>query len=222
MGRLQCLGLRRSKPLFFHWEGAFLIQNSSTKDFQWALPHPHLTWGHSSAFQAYQWHVPIRAPIKSAPFPWNISKHFDGSGFPPAGFSGVYTPLLLLPYSHLPFLPSTNTTPSLGEPHPQHLPWRAVVTETPSETRGEPPRRWETCTEPFSRRSQRRWWEEDALRAAGGGWHGFHRSVRLKTVRLAEKTSVSCCWMPQTFSAVFQTECLDAYLFFYYYFWGYL
>lgn len=34
-GEAKVLGLRRSKPLFFfRWEGAFLIQNSSTKDFQ--------------------------------------------------------------------------------------------------------------------------------------------------------------------------------------------
>lgn len=36
-GEAKVLGLRRSKPLFFFffgWEGAFLIQNSSTKDFQ--------------------------------------------------------------------------------------------------------------------------------------------------------------------------------------------
>lgn len=113
-GEATVLGLRRSKPLFFCWEGAFLIQNSSTKDFQWALPHPHLTWGHSSAFQAYQWHVPIRAPIKSAPFPWNISKHFDGSGFPPAGFLESLPPLSSL----IPTFPLLlrQHHPSLGEP----------------------------------------------------------------------------------------------------------
>lgn len=33
-GEATVLGLRRSKPLFFLWEGAFLIQNSTTKDFQ--------------------------------------------------------------------------------------------------------------------------------------------------------------------------------------------
>lgn len=39
-GEATVLGLRRSKPLFFffsfffRWEGAFLIQNSPTKDFQ--------------------------------------------------------------------------------------------------------------------------------------------------------------------------------------------
>lgn len=33
-GEATVLGLRRSKPLFFGWEGAFLIQNSPTKDFQ--------------------------------------------------------------------------------------------------------------------------------------------------------------------------------------------
>lgn len=109
-GEATVLGLRRSKPLFFFgWEGAFLIQNSPTKDFQWALPHPHLTWGHSSAFQAYQWHVPIRAPIKSAPFPWNISKHFDGSGFPPAGFlEESLPPSSLIPTS--PLYSATSTT----------------------------------------------------------------------------------------------------------------
>lgn len=130
-GEATVLGLRRSKPLFFffRWEGAFLIQNSSTKDFQWALPHPHLTWGHSSAFQAYQWHVPIRAPIKSAPFPWNISKHFDGSGFPPAGFLESLSPPLLSsliptsPPSPLPIPPlfwvnlRSSTSPVTGSGH---------------------------------------------------------------------------------------------------------
>lgn len=124
-GEATVLGLRRSKPLFFfRWEGAFLIQNSPTKDFQWALPHPHLTWGHSSAFQAYQWHVPIRAPIKSAPFPWNISKHFDGSGFPPAGFLESLPPPLssLTPTTSPPTATPPPTLllcqyhPSLGEP----------------------------------------------------------------------------------------------------------
>lgn len=127
-GEATVLGLRRSKPLFFffsfffRWEGAFLIQNSPTKDFQWALPHPHLTWGHSSALQAYQWHVPIRAPIKSAPFPWNISKHFDGSGFPPAGFleslppRPTPSPPSFPPSFPPPLLSSANTTPLLGEP----------------------------------------------------------------------------------------------------------
>lgn len=141
-GEATVLGLRRSKPLFFfffRWEGAFLIQNSPTKDFQWALPHPHLTWGHSSAFQAYQWHVPIRAPIKSAPFPWNISKHFDGSGFPPAGFLESLPPP---PHTLTPFLSTLIPTsppllrqhhPSLGRTSdPQHLLWRPVVTETQS------------------------------------------------------------------------------------------
>lgn len=136
-GKATVLGLRRSKPLFFfRWEGAFLIQNSPTKDFQWALPHPHLTWGHSSAFQAYQWHVPIRAPIKSAPFPWNISKHFDGSGFPPAGFLESlppFPPLFPPPPSPPPSPPLSGRTSD-----PQHLLRRAVVTETLSETRGEP------------------------------------------------------------------------------------
>lgn len=121
-GEATVLGLRRSKPLFFfRWEGAFLIQNSPTKDFQWALPHPHLTWGHSSAFQAYQWHVPIRAPIKSAPFPWNISKHFDGSGFPPAGF------LESLPPPHPPFLPHSHHPPPNRHP-PHHQPFSSANT----------------------------------------------------------------------------------------------
>lgn len=33
-GEATVLGLRRSKPLFFSGKGAFLIQNSPTKDFQ--------------------------------------------------------------------------------------------------------------------------------------------------------------------------------------------
>lgn len=141
-GEATVLGLRRSKPLFFffRWEGAFLIQNSSTKDFQWALPHPHLTWGHSSAFQAYQWHVPIRAPIKSAPFPWNISKHFDGSGFPPAGFlESLSPPTLFFPPSFPPLPPLLcQYHPSFGwTSDPHRLPWRAVVTETQSKTKEE-------------------------------------------------------------------------------------
>lgn len=181
-GEATVLGLRRSKPLFFFffgWEGAFLIQNSSTKDFQWALPHPHLTWGHSSAFQAYQWHVPIRAPIKSAPFPWNISKHFDGSGFPPAGFLESLSPHLFYPPSFPPLPPSPLPIPPLfwWTSDPQHLPWRAVVTETQSKTKEELLRRGKRALSHFLWWSQCCWWEEDALRAAGGGWHGFHRSV---------------------------------------------
>lgn len=192
-GEATVLGLRRSKPLFFffRWEGAFLIQNSPTKDFQWALPHPHLTWGHSSAFQAYQWHVPIRAPIKSAPFPWNISKHFDGSGFPPAGFLESLPPpaphphpLPFHPYSHLPSSPPptpplswanlrSSTSPVTGSGHGNTELGEGRATEE-----------GETCAKPFSWRSQCRWWEEDALRAAGGAWHGFHRSVLLNSACL--------------------------------------
>lgn len=194
-GEATVLGLRRSKPLFFRWEGAFLIQNSPTKDFQWALPHPHLTWGHSSAFQAYQWHVPIRAPIKSAPFPWNISKHFDGSGFPPAGFLESLPPFP--PLFPPPPFSSANTTPL----------WANLRSSTSSVTgsghgnterdKGTSTEEGETCTKPFSWRSQCRWWEEDALRAAGGAWYGFHRSVLLISARLAlsgcvEKTSFCC------------------------------
>lgn len=146
------LGLRRSKPLFFRWEGAFLIQNSSTKDFQWALPHPHLTWGHSSAFQAYQWHVPIRAPIKSAPFPWNISKHFDGSGFPPAGFLESLSPHLFFPPSFPPLPPSplpipplfwvnlrSSTSPVTGSGHGNS-----------EQDEGRAAEEGETCPKPFS------------------------------------------------------------------------
>lgn len=191
-GEATVLGLRRSKPLFFHWEGAFLIQNSLTKDFQWALPHPHLTWGHSSAFQAYQWHVPIRAPIKSAPFPWNISKHFDGSGFPPAGF------LESLP----PFPPLFPPPPPSPPPSPPLL-WANLRSFNIScdgqwsrkhwVRRGEHHRTGETCTKPFSWRSQCRWWEEDALRAAGGAWYGFHRSVLLISAGLDAKCWVCCC-----------------------------
>ncbi len=54
---------------------------------------------------------PIRAPIKSAPFPWNISKHFDGSGFPPAGSLESVTPSTPpAPTTHTPITTATLST----------------------------------------------------------------------------------------------------------------
>lgn len=75
-GEATVLGLRRSKPLFFSGKGAFLIQNSPTKDFQWALPHPHLTRSHSSACRAYQWHIPHQGSYKISPFPMKHQQTF--------------------------------------------------------------------------------------------------------------------------------------------------
>ncbi len=113
---------------------------------------------------------PIRAPIKSAPFPWNISKHFDGSGFPPAGSLESVTP----PPPH-PLLQPTPPSPPPPSPRTSHLmhlsakqfslrdggSWGGGVLHGAI----------------FSREPLERAWEEDALWAAGRAWHGFHRLV---------------------------------------------
>lgn len=131
----------------------------------------------------------------------------------PRWISGVSTSPPFLPHSHHHppnCHPPTNPSPLPIPPlfgwtsDPQHLLWRAVVTETQSETRAA--EEGETCTKPFSWRSRRCWWEEDALRAAGGAWYGFHRSVSFESAQFAlwgwwlEKTTsaqkiyfVSCC-----------------------------
>lgn len=146
-GEATVLGLRRSKPLFFLGRELFLFKTAPQKTSSEPCHIPIWLEAIHQPAEPINDMSPIRAPIKSAPFPWNISKHFDGSGFSPAGSLESVTP----PHPTR----SYNPHPHLHHHrHPLHGPHILCISATGSslgETEGA--EEGESSTEPFSQRS---------------------------------------------------------------------
>lgn len=178
---------------------------------------------------------PIRAPIKSAPFPWNISKHFDGSGFSPLWISGVSDPQsppplqpsppppLLHYHHHLHHhLLSLSVTLSLCS---QHIVCVSVTGSALGDSEGA--EEGESCSKPFSHRSPGDiGWEEDALWAARRAWYGIHRLV-LAVLLLAFGMLGSLCSfgtqdLEMSYCVLLAKNCRESFFlslfFFYFYF----
>lgn len=198
-GEATVLGLRRSKPLsfFFLLGGSFSYSKQPHKRLPVSLATSPSDLGPFISLPSLSMTCPHQGSYKISPFPMKHQQTFWRVWLSPRWISGVSTPppppLPFHPYSHLPTSPPP--TPPLS--------WANLRSSTSPVTgsghgnteldKGRAAEEGETCTKPFSWRSQCRWWEEDALRAAGGAWYGFHRSVLLNSACLDVLRKTSFC-----------------------------
>lgn len=191
-GEATVLGLRRSKPLFFFsLGGSFSYSKQPHKRLPVSLATSPSDLGPFISLPSLSMTCPHQGSYKISPFPMKHQQTFWRVWLSPRWISGVSTPFL--PYSHLPPLLRQHH-PSLGEPQILNISSDGQWSRKHRARQGES--RWgggNVCTKPFSWRSQCRWWEEDALRAAGGAWYGFHRSVLLTLLALL----LWMCWENQ-------------------------
>lgn len=123
---------------------------------------------------------PHQGSYKISPFPMKHQQTFWRVWLSPRWISlPTPTPRLIPPWFPPLPLSSANTTPLWANLRSSTSPVTGSGHRNTERDEGRATKVGETCTKPFSWSSQRRWWEEDALRAAGGAWHGFHRSVLL-------------------------------------------
>lgn len=216
-GEATVLGLRRSKPLFFSLGGSFSYSKQPHKRLPVSLATSPSDLGPFISLPSLSMTCPHQGSYKISPFPMKHQQTFWRVWLSPRWISGVSTPPpnSFLPYSHLPphppihppshpplslSLSSANTTPLWANLRSSTSPVTGSGHGNTERDKGRAAEEGETCTKPFSWRSQCRWWEEDALRAAGGAWYGFHRSVLLKLCSLrlvvdcVEKKKTSVCW----------------------------
>lgn len=164
---------------FFFWlGGSFSYSKQLHKRLPVSLATSPSDLGPFISLPSLSMTCPHQGSYKISPFPMKHQQTFWRVWLSPRWISGVSIPPPLLS-SLIPTPPPPLPIPPLfwWTSDPQHLPWRAVVTETQSKTKEELLRRGKRALSHFLWWSQCCWWEEDALRAAGGGWHGFHRSV---------------------------------------------
>lgn len=217
-GEATVLGLRRSKPLFFSLGGSFSYSKQPHKRLPVSLATSPSDLGPFISLPSLSMTCPHQGSYKISPFPMKHQQTFWRVWLSPRWISGVSTPppptlssLIptspphppIHPPSHPPLslsLSSANTTPLWANLRSSTSPVTGSGHGNTERDKGRAAEEGETCTKPFSWRSQCRWWEEDALRAAGGAWYGFHRSVLLKLCSLrlvvdcVEKKKTSVCW----------------------------
>lgn len=158
-GEATVLGLRRSKPLFFSLGGSFSYSKQPHKRLPVSLATSPSDLGPFISLPSLSMTCPHQGSYKISPFPMKHQQTFWRVWLSPRWISGVSTPPPQLfpplfpppppihPSTHRATHPSLSLSPPPTPPlcgrtsDPQHLLWRAVVTETQSETRGEPLRR---------------------------------------------------------------------------------
>lgn len=208
-GEATVLGLRRSKPLFFFFffslGGSFSYSKQPHKRLPVSLATSPSDLGPFISLPSLSMTCPHQGSYKISPFPMKHQQTFWRVWLSPRWISGVSTPLSsLIPTSPTPPFSSANTTPLWVNLRSSTSPVTGSGHGNTERDEGRAAEEGETCTKPFSWRSQCCWWEEDALRAAGGAWYGFHRSVLLKSAHFALRglclenqlllrNSVSCC-----------------------------
>lgn len=140
-GEATVLGLRGSKPLFFFsLGGSFSYSKQPHKRLPVSLATSPSDLGPFISLPSLSMTCPHQGSYKISPFPMKHQQTFWRVWLSPRWISGVSTPPPFLPYFHPP--PPLPIPPLFGwTSDPQHLLWRAVVTETQSETRGESLRR---------------------------------------------------------------------------------
>lgn len=210
-GEATVLGLRRSKPLFL-LGGSFSYSKQPHKRLPVSLATSPSDLGPFISLPSLSMTCPHQGSYKIRPFPMKHQQTFWRVWLSPRWISGVSTPPHppFLPYSHLP-LSSANTTPLWANLRSSTSPLTGSGHGNAEPDKGRATEEGETCTKPFSWRSQYRWWEEDALRAAGGAWYGFHRLVSAlfalpgsveKSSLWSETLMSLCCWTSGSFSIV--------------------
>lgn len=183
-GEATVLGLRRSKPLFFSLGGSFSYSKQPHKRLPVSLATSPSDLGPFISLPSLSMTCPHQGSYKISPFPMKHQQTFWRVWLSPRWISGVSTPPPPPPLSSLiPTSPlsSTNTTPLWANLRSSTSPVTGSGHGNTEQDKGRAAEEGETCTKPFSWRSQCCWWEEDALRAAGGAWYGFHRSVLLNS-----------------------------------------
>lgn len=145
-GEATVLGLRRSKPLFFFFflfffslGGSFSYSKQPHKRLPVSLATSPSDLGPFISLPSLSMTCPHQGSYKISPFPMKHQQTFWRVWLSPRWISGVSTPP---PHTLTPFLSTLIPTsppllrqhhPSLGRTSdPQHLLWRAAVTETQS------------------------------------------------------------------------------------------
>lgn len=191
-GKATVLGLRRSKPLFFSLGGSFSYSKQPHKRLPVSLATSPSDLGPFISLPSLSMTCPHQGSYKISPFPMKHQQTFWRVWLSPRWISGVSTPLSS--HSHLPPL-LRHHHPSLGEPQILNISCDEKWSRKHWVRQGKSHWAGETCIKPFSWKSQCRWWEEDALRAAGGAWYGFYRLVLLDFLDVLRKSaSVQTCW----------------------------
>lgn len=178
-GEATVLGLCRSKPPF-SMGGSFSYSKQPHKRLPVSLATSPSDLGPFISLPSLSMTCPHQGSYKISPFPMKHQQTFWRVWLSPRWISGVSTSPFYthLPHYHLPLSPSANTTHLRANLRSSKSPVTGSGHGNTGETSGEPPWRGKRALSHFCSGTSCCWWEEDALRAAGGAWYGFHRSVR--------------------------------------------